>query len=223
MKLNLQFLLLILCAFLFFSENKMLAAQTLEEKEWIARGNAFFVQKDYDHARVEYSKVLATSPDNYAANFNLASAYFHLENYRNAVLHFEKASGNSMDKIEKANAYHNLGNSLMMQNSYEKAMEAYKNSLRNNPKDNETRYNYVLAKTLLESQDKQQNPPDLPRPSDFAKEMKARADYKSQNGDFEDALNLMLDALAQDSTVNHYQSYMNKLQEIVILDTITLK
>lgn len=223
MKFKLRFILLICCAFLFLAESKITTAQTLQEKEWIARGNAFFAQNDFDHARVEYSKVLATSPTNYAANFNLASSYYELENYRNAVLHFEKATENSDDKIEKANAYHNLGNSLMMQNSFKKAIEAYKNSLRNNPKDNETRYNFALARKLLENQEKQQNPPDLPRPSDFAKEMKARADYKSQNAAFEDALNLMQEALIQDSTVIHYQSYMNKLQEIVILDTIKLK
>lgn len=219
---RLNALILIFCALLFVGF-KTAYAQTLEEKEWIHKGNLYYAQNEFDKARVEYSKVLTTEPTSYIANFNLGNTFFELENYPNAVMHFQKAVENTNEKIEKANAYHNLGNSLMMQNSYEKAIEAYKNSLRNNPKDDETRYNFVLAKELLEIQEKQQNPPNLPRPSDFAKEMKARADHKSENAEFEDALNLMREALKQDSTVKHFQTYMDKLQEIVILDTMKLK
>jgi len=43
----------------------------------------------------------------------------------------------------------------MNQKNYAGAVEAYKNALRNNPKDDETRYNFALAKKMLE-----QNPQD---------------------------------------------------------------
>merc|ERR1711991_196942 len=62
------------------------------------------------------------------------------------------------DKLSKAEAYHNMGNSFMKEKEYGKAVEAFKNSLRNNSKDDETRYNLALAKELLKNQ--QQNKDD---------------------------------------------------------------
>lgn len=223
MKLYLNRSLLIISISLFFVGTQNSYAQTLEEKEWIADGNKYYLQKEFDKARVEYSKVLATSPASYKANFNLGNAYFELKNYKNAATHFQKASKASPDQLEKANAFHNLGNSLLQQHDYKKAIEAYKEALRNNPKDNETRYNLVLAKKLLNNQDKQQNPPDLPKPSDYAKQMKTKADFQANQGKFEAARNLMIEAMQKDSTVVHYQSYIDKLTEIVVLDTIKLK
>ena len=56
--------------------------------------------------------------------------------------------------MEKHKAYHNLGNTFMNDKKYQEAVESYKEALRNNPKDDETRYNLALAKDLLEK-----NPP----------------------------------------------------------------
>ena len=60
----------------------------------------------------------------------------------------------SENKTEKHAALHNMGNVYMKKKEYEKAVESYKNALRNNPSDNETRYNYALAKSLLEDENK---------------------------------------------------------------------
>ncbi len=43
------------------------------------------------------------------------------------------------------------------QKDYAKAVEAYKESLRNNPKDDETRYNLALAQKQLQDQQQNQN------------------------------------------------------------------
>jgi len=45
-----------------------------------------------------------------------------------------------------------MGNVFMKKKEYQKAVEAYKNALRNNPSDDETRYNYALAKELLDNE-----------------------------------------------------------------------
>jgi tetratricopeptide (TPR) repeat protein len=55
-------------------------------------------------------------------------------------LAYNKALSKSKSHPEKHNAYHNLGNSLMLEKNYDEAVEAYKNALRNNPDDEETRY-----------------------------------------------------------------------------------
>ncbi len=61
------------------------------------------------------------------------------------------------NKSSKHHAFHNLGNVFMKQKDYAKAVEAYKNALRNNSEDEETRYNYALAKELLDKEQEQQN------------------------------------------------------------------
>jgi Ca-activated chloride channel family protein len=65
-------------------------------------------------------------------------------------------NGNVPEK--RADLFHNLGNSQLMSKQYEKGIEAYKNSLRIRPKDEDTRYNlaYALAK-MKEQQQQQQN------------------------------------------------------------------
>lgn len=210
--------------FVFFSATTVFS-QTLEEKQWIANGNTWFLQKEYDKARVEYSKVLTQTPGSVKANYNLGNTYYELKKYDEALSHFNKAAKNAQDKLTKSKAFHNLGNTFMQKKEYEKAIEAYKNSLRNNPKDNETRYNFAMAKKLLKNQQesKNQNPPDLPKPSEYAKEMKAKSDEIAENGDFGKALQLMNQALTKDSTVMHFKNYMDKLNEIIILDTIRNK
>ena len=203
--------------------NVFLNAQTVEEKQWIINGNNYYLNKDFDKARAEYIKVLTKSPSSLKANFNLGNTYYELKDYKKAVTHFLKASQSTTDKTEKGSAFHNLGNSYMQQQEYAKAVEAFKHSLRNNPKDNETRYNFALAKKLLDMQQKKQDPPDLPKPSVYALQMKAKADSLSANAAFKEALNTMNTALHRDSTVMHFRSYMDKLEEVVILDTIKLK
>ena len=199
-------------------------AQSVEVKQWIVNGNNYYLNKDFDKARAEYIKALSKTPNNIKANFNLGNALYELKDYQKAATHYERVAKATSDKLEKANAYHNMGNSFMQQQSYDKAVDAYKNSLRNNPKDNETRYNYALAKKLLnKKQQNKQNPPDLPKPSEFAKQQKAKADALASEAKFQKALDVMHQALNKDSTVMHFSNFIDKLNQVVMLDTIKLK
>ena len=57
-------------------------------------------------------------------------------------------------------AYHNMGVICQKHQMFSEAIEAYKESLRNNPSDNETRYNLELCRRQLKNQkknDKNQN------------------------------------------------------------------
>ena len=67
------------------------------------------------------------------------------------------------DKTRKAEldrrlaaTYHNMGNALYAQQQYDKSVAAYQQSLRHNPKDNDTRYNLVKAMQQLQQQQQQQ-------------------------------------------------------------------
>ena len=86
-------------------------------------------------------------------------------------------------KVEKgksnlAQIYHNMGVIFHSQKDYAKAVEAYKQSLRNNPKDDETRYNLALAQKMLKDQQQdQQNQNQDQNKQDQQKEQ----DKKDQN------------------------------------------
>lgn len=216
-----HFYFLILYTCLLF--NNYSFAQTLEEKEAVQEGNNFYLQKEFDKARASYEKAIVINASSLKANYNLGNTLYELKKYNEAITHYSKAAKLAIEKEDKASAYHNLGNSLMQQKKYKEAIDAFKKSLRNNPSDNQTRYNYALAKKLLKNQENNQNPPDLPKPSDFAKQMKAKADKEAEKGNFEQAYNIMNSALQKDSTVIHFKSYMDKLNEIIILDTIQIK
>src|SRR5690606_18812830 len=70
----------------------------------------------------------------------------------------QQAAKNATSKEEKHKAFHNIGNILMKENKCQEAVDAYKNALRNNPSDNETRYNLALAKKCADDQkDEQQD------------------------------------------------------------------
>lgn len=196
-----------------------LCSQTLKEKQAVAEGNNQYMQKKYSLAMANYTKALVEDGNNVKANFNIGNTLFKVKQYDKAQEYYLKAIKNTTDPKIKAEAYHNLGNAFMQSHEYKKAVEAYKSALRNNPKDNQTRYNLVLAKRL-ESEKKKNNPADLPKPSEFAKRMKIKADKLAKEGKFSSAYKLMSDALLQDSTVNHFQDYMKKLNEVIIMDTI---
>lgn len=70
---------------------------------------------------------------------------------------FESASKVEKDKDKLAQIYHNMGVILQSSKQYPQCIEAYKESLRNNPKDDETRYNLALAQKLLKDQQQNQD------------------------------------------------------------------
>lgn len=194
-------------------------AQTLKERETIAEGNRQFLLENYAIAAKEYAEVLVKNPENVKANFNIGSVYYETKQYDKAERYFYQASKYATTKEVKAQSYHNMGNALMQSRKYKEAIEAYKKALRNNPRDNQTRYNLSLAKKLQKEQ-KKHDPKDLPKPSEFAKQIKRKADELSKKGAFSDAYQLMRDALLKDSTVRHFEDYIKKLNEVIILDTI---
>ncbi|MDA9818571.1 tetratricopeptide repeat protein [Flavobacteriaceae bacterium] len=122
----------------------------------VFNGNKESVKKNYIEAEVEYRKAISKDNTTSKAAHNLGNILFENENYDEAIQEYFKTQKNSELNLEKHSAFHNLGNSYMKKKDYAQAIEAYKNALRNNSEDDETRYNYALAKKFLEG-DKRQN------------------------------------------------------------------
>lgn len=127
------------------------------ERDHIRKGNRFFKDSIYVDAEVDYRKALEVNPQSTIAMFNLGNTLLWQNKLQDAMNQFVAASRIEKDKNRKAQIFHNIGVIFHSQKEYAKAIEAYKESLRNNPKDDETRYNLALAQKMLHDQQKQQN------------------------------------------------------------------
>lgn len=132
-----------------------LKAQAEKENNYISKGNGLHENKSYVDAEAEFRKALSINQDNPIANQNLGNTLYRSEDYDQANQRFFRSQKDNLDKSQKHLAFHNMGNVFMKKKDYPKAVEAYKNALRNNPKDDETRYNYALAKEMLEKEKKE--------------------------------------------------------------------
>ena len=139
--------------FLFFT---FMSFSQSDPNNLVLKGNADILNKNYTDAEVEYRKAISTDKNQNKASHNLGNLLFENQNYDEAIQEYFKTQKNSEIDLEKHSAFHNLGNSYMKKKDYAQAVEAYKNALRNNSSDDETRYNYALAKKFLEG-DKRQN------------------------------------------------------------------
>ncbi len=119
-----------------------------EKDSELPKANEEYALKKYVDAEANYRISTSNFSKKAAASYNLGNAIYKQKQISEANYFFSKAIEKAKEHPEKHNAYHNLGNTLMIQKKYEEAVEAYKNALRNNPNDEETRYNYALAKKM---------------------------------------------------------------------------
>ena len=134
-----------------------LTAQQGEVINHIYDGNKQASAEIFDEAEISYRKALSKSPEKPEALYNLGNTHFQEQDFDEAKQRYFQTQKFAEDKSSKHHAFHNLGNVFMKQKDYAKAVEAYKNALRNNSEDEETRYNYALAKELLDKEQEQQN------------------------------------------------------------------
>jgi tetratricopeptide (TPR) repeat protein len=125
----------------------------------VRRGNREYRKQNFTEAEVDYRRGLEANKDSYEAHYNLGDALFKQDKYAEAQTEFETAAkmlDRKEDKERFAKAMHNIGNCNFAQQQYDKAVAAYQDALRANPKDNDTRYNLVKAMELLQQQQQQQ-------------------------------------------------------------------
>ena len=126
-----------------------------EDHKDLYKGNESFKGKKYIASEADY-RVSASSDKKVkaASYYNMGNSIYRLNQPGEAKFKFFEATTSAKTKDEKHKAFHNLGNTLMLEKNYQGAVESYKNALRNNPYDEQTRYNYALAKKFLK-----ENPP----------------------------------------------------------------
>lgn len=141
--------LILLGSSLIYSQEKDLALQ--KSNDYVYQGNEL-LDEDFASAEMEYRKAISKKPSNAVGAYNLGNAYYKNGKFSEAILRHQEAIKATTSKEERHKAFHNIGNTLMQNKQCKEAVEAYKNALRNNPNDDETRYNLGLAKECAEEQ-----------------------------------------------------------------------
>ena len=148
-------------------------------RSMVRQGNELYKNKQFTDASVAYKKALSNSSYYDKASYNLGNALYQNKNYKEALPQYELTAKTAEDKFTKAQAYHNIGNAHMETKNYQGAVDAYKNALRNNPSDDETRYNLAVAQKLLDKENQQNK-------DDKNKDNTDKKDQKDQDKDNKD-------------------------------------
>ena len=122
-------------------------------------GNRLYRDSMYTKAEVDYRKAIEANNRFPQAYFNLGNALLRQQKPKEAMQAYEQAVKVETNKGRLASIYHNMGVILQSQKQFGPAIECYKNALRRNPADNESRYNLVLCQHQLKNnpQQNQQN------------------------------------------------------------------
>ncbi|KAA6314696.1 hypothetical protein EZS27_034727 [termite gut metagenome] len=139
------------------------------DRDYIRKGNRLFKDTVFVDAEVNYRKALDINPKSIVSMYNLGNSLSQQRKVEEAIKQYDNAAVIEKNKTKLAKIYHNKGTLFQAMQDYAKAIEAYKMSLRNNPHDDETRYNLALAQKLLK------NPPQ-----------QNRQDQQNQNQDQQD-------------------------------------
>lgn len=125
------------------------------DRKAIRDGVKAYEEGKYAEAEVEFRKAESFNTDSYEAEFNTGTALYGQEKYEETVRQYEMLLSETEDVDREAQIWHNIGNSLLEAEQYGPSIEAYKNSLRRAPGDDDTRYNLAYAKQKLKEQQEQ--------------------------------------------------------------------
>lgn len=200
------------------------SAQKAERKN-VREGNKLYESEKYTESEIAYRKSLEVNPRPTEGTYNLGNSLYKQGKFPEAAEQYQLIAGQGEKmvatpegKARLSEVYHNMGNIFMQNKDYGKAVEVYKQSLRLNPKDDETRYNLALAQKLLSDQqnqdqsqdqqndDKQENKDQKDdqqqqqqqQPQDDQKQDKTQEQQQSNEQMSKDNAQQMLDAFLQD-------------------------
>ena len=161
-------------------------AQDKTDRDYLRSGNKLYNDSLFIKAEVDYRKALELNPKSTDAMFNLANALLMQQKAQEAMEQYQSVSKIEKDKEKLAQIYHNMGVILQSSKQLPQCIEAYKESLRNNPKDDETRYNLALAQKLLKDQQQDQQNQDQQQQQQEQKEDKQDQNKDQQEQDQKD-------------------------------------
>ena len=180
-------------AFIFFITLSITQAfaQDMMSKLRMKEGNEAYNSGEFLQSNDLYSQSFKNDTSNLKAAFNNGNSSFMSGDFESSRNNFNQYLQSNITKEEKSKAYYNIGNSYLTE--YAKsaqentgqspnsdlltnAVDNYKKSLRNNPTDEDARYNLSYAMKLLQqSQNKDQQNKDQQNKNQQQKEKQAQS------------------------------------------------
>ena len=171
----------------------MLAAMSAfsqkQERAYVRKANSLYKDSLYTQSEVLYRKALDMNSGSVEARYNLGNNLFASGKYDEALKEYEKASKLETDKAKLGQIYHNMGVAYQKQEKYAECIEAYKQALKNNPSDNDTKHNLTLALRMLQQQQQQQHEKkdqdkkEEQNPSDRQQQQQQKQDISKENAE----------------------------------------
>ena len=132
------------------------AEQAQSTRSLINDGNGLYKDGKYDKAEVDYRKALEKEQGSLPAHFNLGNSLSKQKKVDQSIKEFETAATSSQEKETKAHAMYNTGNSYLEGGQYDSAVKSYIEALKQDPGDEDAKYNLSYALRKMKDQ-KQQN------------------------------------------------------------------
>lgn len=143
---------------LFFLNYQITLAQST--RGLVNDGVDLYKEQKFADAEVNFKKGTEKNPESFEAKFNLGDAYYKQQRYDEAIKSFQSAFVNARSDEERAKLYHNVGNSLLKSQKIKESIGAYKEALKLNPNDQETKYNLSYALNMQNNPDQNQQQKD---------------------------------------------------------------
>ena len=139
----------------------LLSSGVIHSQQWrdsLDAARKAYKEEKYLDALKYYKSAQKNAPENIEFSDEIGQTAYKARQFDIAEKIYRQNASNKLSKQEKANNWHNAGNALMKKQNYSDAVEAYKESLRLNPADEETRYNLSEAiRQMKQTEKKQQN------------------------------------------------------------------
>jgi Ca-activated chloride channel family protein len=195
-------------------------AQTV--RSHISEGNRVYDKSKYTDAEVEYKKALEGNPKSKEAQFDLGNSYYKQQRYDEALREYGNSGVSMKSPEERAATLYNAGNSLYQANKYQDAINTYKQSLRLNPNDEDTRYNLQMARAKLAQQQQQQKQQNKDQKQDQKKDQQKQDQQQNQQQNQKQNQQQKQEEAKQDQTRQQLQkkNQMPKQEADRILDAM---
>lgn len=180
-------------------------------------GVELYTEQKFSDAEVNFRKAMELDSSNFEAQFNLGDSFYKQQKYAEAIIAFQQSLTNATTKEQKAKVYYNIGNSLLKIRKVSESINVYKESLKLEPNDFDAKYNlsYALSLSKNEKSSIPQQPNEI---SDYAKQLKEKAEELVNQYKYKEAFNLMMEGLKIDQSVKHYQDFIQRIKNIVDIE-----
>lgn len=196
-------------------------------RQQVLEGNRKYAEGKYDEANDSYRDAEIDNPGSPIVKFNIGDVLYQKRNYEEALKAYQDAIQKSDDLKLQAQGYYNIGNTLYRLNKWPESILAYQQALKLDPNDEDAKYNLEYVRIKLKQHAQKQNSPQQNQdqqkpinPSENAKKLKAQADALIAQRRYREAHELMTNGLLADPTVAAYQAFIDRLKNVVDIESI---